>query len=141
MHSTQTKNLPTWIRWTTIAALLAASTACDSADKGASSDSSPDKTAKAKDGESGNKAGKPAVTRKAADLDDAFQKEVNDMSKMNEPMDKRIEAFVAKVGKPDKEADGNKIWHAVDGSNCKRYTIESSGAMTDEIIDKADCGL
>lgn len=85
--------------------------------------------------------GKPAVTLKAADVKAAYEAELNDMKKMNDPMDKKIAAFVARVGKPEKEEGGKKTWHAVDGANCTKFTIDSSGVLDEQSVDKADCGL
>lgn len=85
--------------------------------------------------------GAPAVTLKSADVRAAYKAELEDMKKMNDPMDKKIAAFVAKVGKPQKEEGGKKIWHASDGSTCTKFTLESSGALEEATVDKSACGL
>lgn len=85
--------------------------------------------------------GAPAVTLKTEDVRAAYKAELEDMKKMNDPMDKKIAAFVAKVGKPQKEEGGKKIWHASDGSTCTKFTLESSGALEEVTVDKSACGL
>ncbi len=85
--------------------------------------------------------GAAAVTLKAETVRAAYEAELNDMKKMNDPMDKKIAAFVAKVGTPQKEEGGKKIWHASDGSTCTKFTLESSGALEEVTVDKSACGL
>lgn len=85
--------------------------------------------------------GAAAVTLKSEDVRAAYEAELNDMKKMNDPMDKKIAAFEAKVGKPQKEEGGKKIWHARDGSSCTKFTLESSGAIEEATVDKSACGL
>lgn len=91
------------------------------------------------------KGGKTAavakVTLESKNVRAAYEAELNDMKKMNDPMDKKIAAFEAKVGKPQKEEGGKKIWHAVDGSTCTKFTLESSGALEETTVDKSACGL
>jgi hypothetical protein len=99
------------------------------------------KSGDAKSGDTQKANAKPAVTLKAADVDAAYESEINAFAKMKDPMDKKIEAFVAKIGKPAKEEGGSKIWYAVDGAGCKKFLLESSGALTTTSTDKADCGL
>ncbi|MBK9000560.1 MAG: hypothetical protein IPM35_32975 [Myxococcales bacterium] len=85
--------------------------------------------------------GAGAVTLKTKDVQAAYEAELNDMKKMNDPMDKKIAAFEAKVGKPQKEEGGKKIWHATDGSTCTKFTLETSGALEEVTVDKSACGL
>jgi hypothetical protein len=89
----------------------------------------------------GKSSGKAKTTLKIEDVRSAYASELNDMSKMNDPMDKKVEAFAAKLGKPEKEEGGKKIWHAVDGDKCTRVEIEASGVLNEESVDKAECGL
>lgn len=132
-------------RWAAIVVVMTVLGGCDEGGGGgAGSSASAAKTGEAKPGDTktaDTKSAKPAVTLKYADVEAAYEKEINDFAKMKDPMDKKIEAFVAKIGKPEKEDGGKKIWHAVDGSKCMKITIESSGAKTDETVDKAECGL
>jgi hypothetical protein len=117
---------------------------CDEGGGGAGSSANDAKTGDAKPGDTkaaDTKSAKAAVTLKYADVEAAYEKEINDLAKMKDPMDKKIEAFVAKIGKPEKEDGDKKIWHAVDGSKCMKITIESSGVKTDETVDNAECGL
>ncbi len=89
----------------------------------------------------GKASGKAKTTIQAKDVRAAYESEVNDMKKMNDPMDKKVAAFVAKVGKPEKEEAGKKTWHAIDGDMCMRMEIESSGVLNEQSVDKAECGL
>jgi hypothetical protein len=86
-------------------------------------------------------SGKTKTTIKIEDVRSAYASEVDDMTKMNDPMDKKVAAFVAKLGKPEKEEAGKKIWHALDGDGCTRVEIESSGALTERTAEKAECGI
>ena len=85
--------------------------------------------------------GTAAVTLKTEDVRAAYKAELEDMKKMNDPMDKKVAAFEGKVGKPPKEEGGKKIWHARDGSTCTKFTLESSGALEEATVDKSACGL
>ena len=124
--------------------LVAAALAGGCKDDGGGAAGSASGSAKAGDAKTGDTktaGAKPAVTLKYADVGAAYEKEINDFAKMKDPMDKKIAGFVAALGKPEKEEGGKKIWHAVDGSNCMKITLESSGAKTDETVDKSECGL
>ncbi len=85
---------------------------------------------------------KPKTTLKNADVKKAYEAAFNDQSKMTDPLDKKIEAFVAQIGKPESEAGGKKIWHAVEGDECHRFELTLSNGMgSNETVDKSECGL
>lgn len=84
----------------------------------------------------------PKTTLKNADLEKAYEAAFNDMSKMNDPLPKKIDAFVAAVGKPEADANGKQTWHAINGEECHKFTLStSSGAGTNEVVNKAECGI
>ena len=86
-------------------------------------------------------AKKPATTLKLADLKQIYKSEFDDMSKMTAPMDKKIEAFVAKAGKPESDSGRSKIWYALDGDKCSKITLDGKdGSMMDETTSNSDCG-
>ena len=86
-------------------------------------------------------AKKPATTLKLADLKQTYKAEFEDNSKMTAPMDKKIEAFVAKAGKPESDTGRNKIWYALDGDKCSKITLDGKdGSMMDETTSNSDCG-
>jgi hypothetical protein len=86
-------------------------------------------------------AKKPATSLKLADLKQAYKAEFDDMSKMALPIDKKVDAFVAKVGKPESDSGRSKIWYALDGDKCSKVTIDGKdGSITDETTSNGDCG-
>jgi hypothetical protein len=115
--------------------------ACGQSSGGASS-ASPSATAGAQQGGS-SKAGdkKTAVALKYADEQAAYKTAFNDMSTLNDPIDKKIGVFVAKVGKPEKVDDGKQVWHAVDGADCHKIQLHKDGMAEDDTVDKAECGM
>lgn len=85
---------------------------------------------------------KPAnKTVKAADVKSAYEAIFNDLSTMKDPMDKKIAAFVAKIGEPAKTDGDKKIWYTVDGDKCQSAVLGKDGALTESDVDKAECGL
>ena len=85
---------------------------------------------------------KPKTTLKLADLKKVYGTEIDSPSKMKDPMDKKVDAFVAKVGKPQTDNGRTKIWYALDGDKCSKVTIDGKdGSITDETTDKSDCGM
>jgi hypothetical protein len=72
----------------------------------------------------------------------AYKSEVDSPSKMKDPMDKKIAAFVAKVGQPFSDDGRKKDWYALDGDNCSKVEIDGKdGSIMDMTTDKADCGM
>jgi hypothetical protein len=87
-------------------------------------------------------AKKPATTLTLADLKKAYKSEFDDMSKAALPMDKKVEAFVAKVGKPESDTGRTKTWYALDSGKCSKVVIDGKdGSIMDETAANADCGL
>ena len=87
-------------------------------------------------------AKKPATTLTLADLKKAYKSEFDDMSKAALATDKKVDAFVAKVGKPESDTGRTKIWYALDSGKCSKVVIDGKdGSMTDESAANADCGL
>ena len=86
---------------------------------------------------------KPAANKtvKAADVKAAYEAEINDMKKMKDPMDKKIAAFVAKIGEPAKTEGDKKVWYSVDGDKCQKVVLGTDGSLTETTTDKAECGL
>ncbi len=83
---------------------------------------------------------KDKVTRKLADLKSAYKGAVDNMS--TDPMEKKVEAMVTKVGKPDADSGRKKTWYALDGEKCVKVEVDSKdGSMMDQSTDKADCGM
>jgi hypothetical protein len=86
--------------------------------------------------------GKPKATLKLADMKAAYASEIDSMAKMKDPMPKKIDAFVAKVGKPFSDDGRRKTWYALDGANCSKVVIDTTdGSITDSTTDKSDCGM
>ncbi len=80
-------------------------------------------------------------TVKAADLKAAYEAAFNDMKTMKDPTDKKVAAFIAKVGEPAKTDGDKKIWYTVDGDKCQTAVLGADGAITESSVDKAECGL
>jgi hypothetical protein len=113
-------------------------TACEKkADGAASTDASPANAAPA-----ANAAAKPKATLKAADAKSAYAAEFNDNSKMTDPTEKKVAAFVAKVGKPDSDTGRKMTWLTLDGDKCTKIELDTKdGSMTDSTTSNADCGM
>jgi hypothetical protein len=58
----------------------------------------------------------------------------------NQPIEKKMEAFEAKVGKPAKVEKDTKVWFAVDGATCHRVEIGKDGTEGVELVPPANCG-
>jgi hypothetical protein len=87
-------------------------------------------------------AKKPKTTLKLAELQSAYKAEIDNMSKMKDPMDKKVDAFVAKVGKPASDSGRKKVWYALDGEKCTKVEVDGKdGSITEASTDKGDCGL
>ena len=87
-------------------------------------------------------APRAATTLKLADVKSAYKSEFDDMSKAALPMDKKVDAFVAKVGKPESDTGRKKIWYALDAGKCTKVTIDGKdGSITEESTANADCGM
>jgi hypothetical protein len=82
------------------------------------------------------------TTVKLADLKKAYKSEFDDMSKSAIPIPKKVEAFIAQVGKPASDTGRTKTWFAADGAQCSKVVIDSSdGSMTEESTANSDCGM
>ena len=118
-------------------ALMTALAACDKKEEGATSTTSASAPAAAAAG--GKKA---KATLKLADAQAAYKANFMDMSKMNDPMAKKLDAFIAKVGKPSTDTGRKKTWFALDGEKCSKVELDTKdGSMMDMSTDKADCGM
>jgi hypothetical protein len=85
---------------------------------------------------------KPKATLKLADMKAAYKSEIDNMAKMKDPMPKKIDAFVAKVGNPSSDDGRRKTWFALDGDNCSKVVIDTTdGSITDSTTAKSDCGM
>jgi hypothetical protein len=121
-------------------ALMTTLAACDKkADGAAGADGGSATTTTATAAAAGKKA---KATLKLADLKAAYKSEFDSPSKMRDPMDKKVDAFVAKVGKPASDSGRVKTWYALDGDKCSKVDIDGKdGSITDSTTDKADCGM
>lgn len=118
-------------------ALMTTLAACDKKEDGTTSTTSASTPAAAAVG--GKKA---KATLKLADAQAAYKANFLDMSKMNDPMAKKIDAFLAKVGKPSTDTGRKKTWYALDGDKCSKVELDTKdGSMMDMTTDKADCGM
>ncbi len=87
-------------------------------------------------------AKKPKATLKLADIKSAYKSEVDNVAKMKDPMDKKIGAFVAKIGSPAADTGRKKTWYALDGNNCSKVELDTKdGSLADMTTDKSDCGM
>jgi hypothetical protein len=83
---------------------------------------------------------KAKTTRKSADIKKIWTTEID--AKMNDPMDKKVAAFLAKAGPPDSESGRHKIFMALDGDKCVKYDLDTKdGSFGDVTADKAECGM
>lgn len=110
--------------------------ACDKKTDGATSAASGSDTTTSATGK------KPKATLKLAELQSAYKAEIDNMSKMKDPMDKKVDAFVTKVGKPASDSGRKKVWYALDGEKCTKVEVDGKdGSITEASTDKGDCGL
>jgi hypothetical protein len=87
-------------------------------------------------------AKKTKTTLKLADVKSAYRSEIDSMSKMKDPMDKKVEAFIAKIGKPSTDTGRKKTWYALDGDKCTRVEIDNKdGSILEASAEKAECGM
>jgi hypothetical protein len=56
------------------------------------------------------------------------------------PVEKKLEAFETKVGKPAKVENDKKVWFAVDGAKCHRIELGTDGTKGEEMVPPASCG-
>jgi hypothetical protein len=85
-------------------------------------------------------AKKVKTTRKSADIKKIWTTEID--AKMNDPMDKKVAAFLAKAGPPDSEGGRHKFYMALDGDKCVKYDLDTKdGSFGDMPADKAECGM
>lgn len=87
-------------------------------------------------------AKKPKATLKIADYRAAYKAQMDDLSKMKDPMDKKVAAVVAKLGPPAADTGRKKTWYALDGDKCIKVDIDTKdGSSTEQGTDKSDCGM
>ena len=143
MNPSPTKPHPSFRRTVACVAAMALMTtlvACDKKGDGAAGASSASGTTTPATAAAGGK--KPKATLKLADLKGAYKSELDNPAKMSAPMDKKVDAFVAKVGKPFADSGRVKTWYALDGDKCTKVDIDGKdGSITESSTDKADCGL
>jgi hypothetical protein len=86
---------------------------------------------------------KPKATLKLADMKAAYKSVFDGPTAMKDPLDKKVAAYVAKVGQPPASDDGRKKdWYALDGDNCSKVEIDGKdGSIMDMTTDKSDCGM
>ena len=106
-------------------------------------DKKPDGAAPAGSGAAPATGGKKAkATLKLADVKKTYKDEFESTAKMKDPMDKKVEAFVAKTGKPESDSGRKKVWYALDGDNCMKVELDGKdGSLMDQSASKADCGM
>lgn len=113
-------------------------TACGSKDKDkdASGSASPAGSSASKSGDSGKKASSKMDFAKAK----AAYDEIYDI-KNHDAEDKKLEAFKAKVGAPEKTDGDASIWHAVDAKNgdCFEFSMSPTKGSGYQNTDKAKC--
>ena len=87
-------------------------------------------------------AKKAKTTLKFADVKAAYKAEMEDFAKMKTPLDKRMEAFIAKVGKPESDNGRKKTWYALDGDKCMKCELDNKdGSLMEQATTAADCGM
>ena len=87
-------------------------------------------------------AKKPKATLKTADLKSAYAAEFNNNAKMTDPLEKKVAAFVAKVGKAEVDTGRKMTWYTVDGSQCTKIELDTKdGSMMDMTASAAECGM
>jgi hypothetical protein len=57
-----------------------------------------------------------------------------------QPMEKKLAAFEAKVGKPAKVEQDQRIWFAMDGADCYRVELGKDGIMRSQKLSASQCG-
>ncbi len=61
---------------------------------------------------------------------------------MTDPTEKKVAAFVAKVGKPESDTGRKMTWYTLDGSQCTKIELDTKdGSMTEMTASSADCGM
>lgn len=87
-------------------------------------------------------AKKAKTTLKVADMRSAYKSEIDNMPKAKDPMEKKVDAFVAKIGKPESDSGRKKVWYALDGDKCLKVEIDGKdGSISEASADKAECGM
>ena len=87
-------------------------------------------------------AKKPKATLKTADAKSAYAAEFNNNAKMTDPTEKKVAAFVAKVGKPESDTGRKMTWYTVDGAQCTKMELDTKdGSITESTTGNADCGM
>jgi hypothetical protein len=87
-------------------------------------------------------AKKPKATLKTADAKSAYAAEFNDNAKMTDATEKKVAAFVAKVGKPASDTGRKMTWYTVDGAQCTKMELDTKdGSITESTTGNADCGM
>lgn len=87
-------------------------------------------------------AKKPKATLKTADVKSAYAAEFNNNAKMTDPLEKKVAAFVAKVGKAESDTGRKMTWYSIDGSQCTKIELDTKdGSMMDMTATPADCGM
>ncbi len=82
------------------------------------------------------------ATLKLADVKAAYKSEIDNTAKMKDPMDKKVAAFVAKVGKPESDDGRVLTWHALDNGKCSKVQVDrKDGSITDSTVSNSECGL
>ncbi len=86
---------------------------------------------------------KPKATLKLADMKATYKSVFDGPTAMKDSLDKKVAAYVAKVGQPPASDDGRKKdWYALDGDNCSKVEIDGKdGSIMDMTTDKSDCGM
>jgi hypothetical protein len=57
-----------------------------------------------------------------------------------QPMEKKLAAFEAKVGKPARVEQDQRIWFAMDGADCYRIALGGDGIMRSQKLSAPECG-
>ncbi|HSO34668.1 MAG TPA: hypothetical protein VLT33_19170 [Labilithrix sp.] len=71
-----------------------------------------------------------------------LQENPDERIRMKNPMEKKIDAFVAKIGKPAADSGRKRTWYALDGDKCTKLELDTKdGSLMEATTDKADCGL
>ena len=130
------------IRTTMCIGLAVVGVAAAACDKGSSGDgAAPAATGAPAPAKTAATSAKAKVTLKNEDVKKAYDAAFNDMSKMKDPTDKKIEAFIAKIGPPEGEEGGKKKWHAIGGGECLKILLSKDGMKSEETVDKSECGM
>lgn len=85
---------------------------------------------------------KPKATLKTADVKAAYAAEFNNNATMTDPTEKKLAAFIAKVGKPETDTGRKKTWYTVEGTQCTKMEFDTKdGSITEMTTTAADCGM